>query len=111
MKSVLSTLALQIWMISLYLIWQVDGSEGAGNVLVFLAWVLSSLTIFCGCFCKPETFRNLPKASTLLSLEKKAFNVAVIAGAVWTGHTVLATFYLMGWLMIMMRKEVSKEAV
>ena len=109
MKSVLSTLALQIWMISLYLIWQVDGSEGAGNVLVFVLWTIAVLNIFCSCFCDPETFRNLPKNPELINFINRAFSLAVIAGSVWAGHTVLATFYMLGWFLIFMRKEVSKE--
>lgn len=111
MKSALTTLALQIGMISLYLIWQIDNSEGASNVLIFVVWAIATLTIFCGCFCGPDTFRNWPKDSMIFNLEKKAFNLAVIAGAVWTGHTVLATFYMLGRFLIIMRKEVSKEGV
>lgn len=111
MKSALTTLALQIGMIWLYCAWQINGSEGAGNMLVFFAWVIAALTIFCGCFCKPETFRNLPKDPMIFNLEKKAFNLAVIGGMVWAGHTVLATFYMLGWFLIIMRKEVSKEGV
>lgn len=111
MKSALTTLALQIGMIWLYCAWQINGSEGAGNVLVFLVWTIAILNIFCGCFCKPETFRALPKHPLLIMLVNRAFSLAVIGSMVWAGHTVLATFYMLGWFLIIMRKEVSKEGV
>lgn len=109
MKSVLVTIAIQISMIALYCAWQINGSEGAGNVLIFVLWTIAVLSIFCSCFCDPETFRNLPKNPALINFINRAFTVAVIAGAVWAGHTVLATFYMLGWFLICMRKEVSKE--
>lgn len=110
MKSALISLTMQTVLALLYTMWQRNGNDGAGNVFIFIVWIYAALAIFLGCFGKPETFRTWPKSHSLIKIKDRLFNLVLVGGTAWAGHTVLATFYLMGWFLLLVRKEVSKEA-
>lgn len=76
---------------AMYYLWQVMGIEQAGWVFMFMIWfcgVLGSLAILA----KPSDIEKKPKIAGHDWISG-AFSFAFLAGAIWAGQFVAATFY------------------
>lgn len=91
----LKMLAMNAFFGAMYYMWQVEGVEQAGNVFLFLLWFIGVAGMLVGMFLPPDAKlyrRNHPIHSTVARL----CILVILFGAVWAGHPIAATFYLIG---------------
>lgn len=79
----------------MYYLWQFKGIEQAGNVFLFLLWFIGIAGMLIGMFLPPDAKlyrRNHPAHSVVARI----CALVILFGAVWAGHPIAATFYLLG---------------
>lgn len=79
-----------------FYIWQVQGSDGAGNLYLFLAWVIALgalLVGFTGCW-SPALMKPTVSWPIWWKWFERARTTGMILSAAWLGHEALAVFLL-----------------
>lgn len=91
----LKMLAINGFFSVMYYLWQLEGVEQAGNVFLFLLWFFGIAGMLIGMFLPPDAKLHRGNHPTHLAVARLC-SLAILVGAVWAGHPIAATFYLLG---------------
>ena len=79
----------------MYYLWQFKGVEQAGNVFLFLLWFFGIVGMLAGMFL-PTDAKLYRRSHPIQSVVARLCTLVILFGAVWAGHPIAATFYLLG---------------
>lgn len=95
----LQAVTLDLLILSLFYIWQSEGTEQAGNVVVFWLWFITIVRILVGIGADKTSFAERPRPAGFVWYHGVT-EFATISALAWFGYTLLPAFYLIGTMLV-----------
>lgn len=85
-----------------FYVWQIHGSDGAGNLYIFMAWIMVLLGLLVGVTCCYSPQYLTPKITWPFAWKwfERARTAFMVMSAAWLGQYALAGFMLAAVLLI-----------